>query len=175
MQVMVIELGRAVFGTEEANSTEFDRNTSHPVIDLLPEQRGIGDLGGTMRLGLYPCELVPGTVTHKAYGTDQVQERHRHRFEFNNAYREQLAEHGMVYAGLSPDGRLVEIAELAGHPFMVGSQFHPELVSRPNKPHPLFRGLLEAAVERAGVGAASVAGDGVKAEKRQEQGAASVR
>jgi len=175
MQVMVIELGRAVFGPEEANSTEFDRNTSHPVIDLLPEQRGIGDLGGTMRLGLYPCDLVPGTVTHKAYGIDQVQERHRHRFEFNNAYRERLAEHGMVYSGLSPDGRLVEIAELAGHPFMVGSQFHPELVSRPNKPHPLFRGLLEAVVERAGLGAASVAGDGVKAEKRQEQGADSVR
>lgn len=172
MQVMVIELGRAVFGDEEANSTEFDRNTSHPVIDLLPEQRGIGDLGGTMRLGLYPCDLVSGTVAQRAYGNEQVQERHRHRFEFNNAYRETLAEHGMVFSGLSPDGRLVEIAELAGHPFMVGSQFHPELLSRPDKPHPLFWGFMKAVVERSGIG---VLGEGANAEAKQEQRASSVR
>ncbi len=149
MQVMVIEFARHVLGAEDANSTEFDRNTPHPVIDLLPEQRGIGDLGGTMRLGLYPCQLTPGSRAAEAYGVPQVQERHRHRFEFNNTYREILGEHGMVFSGLSPDGRLVEIAELADHPFMLGSQFHPEFLSRPNRPHPLFRSFMQAAAERA--------------------------
>jgi CTP synthase len=151
MQTMVIEFGRHVLGSEDTNSTEFDRNTPHPVIDLLPEQRGIGDMGATMRLGSYPCRLVPGTRAAEAYGVAEVSERHRHRFEFNNTYREILSEHGMVYSGLSPDGRLVEIAELGDHPFMVGSQFHPEFLSRPNRPHPLFRGLLEAAAVRSGV------------------------
>ena len=148
MQVMVIEFGRHVLGTEDANSTEFDRNTSHPVIDLLPEQRGIGEMGGTMRLGLYPCDLVEGTLARTVYQTDLVNERHRHRYEFNNTYREILAEHGMVYSGLSPDGRLVEIAELSDHPFMIGSQFHPEFLSRPNRPHPLFAGFVQAATRR---------------------------
>ncbi|TDI86820.1 MAG: CTP synthase [Chloroflexi bacterium] len=148
MQVMVIEFGRHVLGTEDANSTEFDRNTSHPVIDLLPEQRGIGEMGGTMRLGLYPCDLVEGTLARTVYQTDSVNERHRHRYEFNNTYREILAEHGMVYSGLSPDRRLVEIAELSDHPFMIGSQFHPEFLSRPNRPHPLFAGFVQAAVRR---------------------------
>ena len=148
MQVMVIEFGRHVLGTEDANSTEFDRNTSHPVIDLLPEQRGIGEMGGTMRLGLYPCDLVEGTLARTVYQTDSVNERHRHRYEFNNTYREILAEHGMVYSGLSPDGRLVEIAELSDHPFMIGSQFHPEFLSRPNRPHPLFAGFVQAAIRR---------------------------
>lgn len=148
MQVMVIEFGRHVLGTEDANSTEFDRNTSHPVIDLLPEQRGIGEMGGTMRLGLYPCDLVEGTLAQTVYQTDSVNERHRHRYEFNNTYREILAEHGMVYSGLSPDGRLVEIAELSDHPFMIGSQFHPEFLSRPNRPHPLFAGFVQAATRR---------------------------
>ena len=148
MQVMVIEFGRHVLGTEDANSTEFDRNTSHPVIDLLPEQRGIGEMGGTMRLGLYPCDLVEGTLARTVYQTDSVNERHRHRYEFNNTYREILAEHGMVYSGLSPDRRLVEIAELSDHPFMIGSQFHPEFLSRPNRPHPLFAGFVEAAIRR---------------------------
>jgi CTP synthase len=143
MQVMVIEFGRHVLGSD-ANSTEFDRRTPHPVIDLLPEQRGIGDMGGTMRLGLYPCDLVPGTRASDAYDRDSVQERHRHRFEFNNQYREILGEHGMAFSGLSPDGRLVEIAELRDHPFMLGSQFHPEFLSRPNRPHPLFRAFIEA-------------------------------
>ena len=148
MQVMVIEFGRHVLGTEDANSTEFDRNTSHPVIDLLPEQRGIGEMGGTMRLGLYPCDLVEGTLARTVYQTESVNERHRHRYEFNNTYREILAEHGMVYSGLSPDGRLVEIAELSDHPFMIGSQFHPEFLSRPNRPHPLFAGFVQAAIRR---------------------------
>ncbi len=151
MQVMVIEFARHVLGSEDANSTEFDRSTPHPVIDLLPEQRNIGDMGGTMRLGLYPCHLVPGSVAGEAYGLSAVQERHRHRFEFNNTYREVLGARGMVFSGLSPDGKLVEIAELAGHPFMVGSQFHPEFLSRPTRPHPLFRAFLRAVGARAGV------------------------
>lgn len=144
MQVMVIEFGRYVFGSEDANSTEFNRNTPHPVIDLLPEQRGIGEMGGTMRLGLYPCQLVEGTIARMAYDSMEVQERHRHRFEFNNTYRELFKEKGMRFSGQSPDGRLVEIAELADHPFMLGSQFHPEFLSRPNRPHPLFRAFLGA-------------------------------
>jgi CTP synthase len=144
MQVMVIEFGRHVLGTEDANSTEFDRSTPHPVIDLLPEQRGIGEMGGTMRLGLYPCEFVEGTLAASSYKSASVEERHRHRYEFNNTYREILAEHGMVYSGLSPDGKLVEVAELTDHPFMIGSQFHPEFLSRPNRPHPLFAGFIQA-------------------------------
>jgi CTP synthase len=148
MQVMVIEFGRHVFGSEDANSTEFNRNTPHPVIDLLPEQRGIGDMGGTMRLGLYPCQLAEGTKARKAYNTPEVQERHRHRFEFNNTYRELFQDKGMLFSGESPDGRLVEIAELADHPFMLGSQFHPEFLSRPNRPHPLFHAFLEAVKTR---------------------------
>src|SRR3989304_2350350 len=116
----------------------------------MPDQRGIGDMGGTMRLGLSPCRLVPGAVAAGAYAAAEVSERHRHRFEFNNTYREILGGRGMVFSGLSPDGRLVEIAELEGHPFMLGSQFHPEFLSRPNRAHPLFRGLLEAATAYAG-------------------------
>jgi CTP synthase len=149
MQVMVVEFARHVLGSEDANSTEFDRSTPHPVIDLLPEQRGIADMGGTMRLGLYPCRLVSGTAAARAYGSAEVRERHRHRFEFNNTYREILGGRGMAFSGLSPDGRLVEIAELKDHPFMLGSQFHPEFLSRPNRAHPLFRGLLEAAAAYA--------------------------
>jgi len=151
MQLMVVELARKAFGNEQANSTEFDRSTPYPVIDLLPDQRDIVDMGGTMRLGLYPCNLQPGTKAIGAYGKDFVQERHRHRFELNNAYREVLIENGMRFSGLSPDGRLVEIAEISDHPFMVGTQFHPEFLSRPNRPHPLFVGLVKAASERAGL------------------------
>ncbi len=151
MQLMVVEFARFVFKDETANSTEFDRSTSHPVIDLMLEQHGITDMGGTMRLGLYPCCLQPGTIAQKAYNTDLVQERHRHRFELNNAFRKQLQEGGMVFSGISPDGKLVEIAELADHPFMVGSQFHPEFLSRPNSPHPLFVGFLRAVCDRSGV------------------------
>jgi CTP synthase len=151
MQVMVIEFGRHVLGSNKVNSSEFDRSTPHPVIDLLPEQRGVANMGGTMRLGLYPCELVEGTKAAEAYGCDLVQERHRHRFEFNNAYREIFSEHGMVFSGLSPDNRLVEIAELRDHPFMLGCQFHPEFLSRPNRPHPLFKGFLKAAAEKGSI------------------------
>ena len=148
MQVMCIELARAVDNSDEPNSTEFDHNTSFPIIDLLPEQRDIADMGGTMRLGSYPCALVPGTHAAGAYKAALVQERHRHRFEFNNAYRDTMTKNGLVLSGLSPDGRLVEIAEMADHPFMVGSQFHPEFKSRPNRPHPLFKGFIEAAAAR---------------------------
>ncbi|MEE9216993.1 MAG: CTP synthase [Anaerolineales bacterium] len=163
MQVMVIEFGRHVLGSEDANSTEFDRSTPHPVIDLLPEQRGIGEMGGTMRLGLYPCDIMEGTLAESAYGKASVSERHRHRYEFNNTYREILAEHGMVYSGLSPDGKLVEVAELSDHPFMIGSQFHPEFLSRPNRPHPLFAGFIRAVtrhqqprIEQASVSSSTV-------------------
>jgi CTP synthase len=150
MQVMVIELARDVFESDSPNSTEFNPGTSHPVIDLMPDQRDIADLGGTMRLGSYPCNLTPGSVAATAYGTDQVHERHRHRFEFNNEFRSSLGEAGLVLSGLSPDGRLVEIAELKGHPFMLGSQFHPEFKSRPTRPHPLFATFVKAARDHAG-------------------------
>jgi len=149
MQVMTIELARHVLGSDEPNSTEFDLSTKHPVIDLMPDQHAITDMGGTMRLGLYPCNLRPGTRAATAYGVAQVEERHRHRFEFNNAYRGLLEKAGLVFSGLSPDDRLVEIAELADHPFMMGSQFHPEFRSRPNRPHPLFRAFIEAAIAHA--------------------------
>ncbi len=148
MQVMCVEFARNALDFEDANSAEFDRATQHPVIDLMLDQRSITDMGGTMRLGLYPCELQKGSKAANAYGVPNVDERHRHRFEFNNAYREQFQEHGMVFSGLSPDGRLVEIVELKDHPYMVASQFHPEFLSRPMKPHPLFVGLLKAAKER---------------------------
>jgi CTP synthase len=149
MQVMVIEFGRHVLGSEDVNSTEFNISTPHPVIDLLPEQRGMGDMGGTMRLGLYPCVLKRGSIARHAYNCNRVEERHRHRFEFNNTYREIFGEHGMVFSGISPDDRLVEIAELEDHPFMLGSQFHPEFLSRPNRPHPLFQAFLEAVAAKS--------------------------
>jgi CTP synthase len=147
MQVMCIELARNVLESDEPNSTEFDPGTQYPIIDLMDDQRSIADLGGTMRLGAYPCNLEPGSKAHAAYGTDSISEGHRHRFEFNNKYREMLGNAGMRYSGQSPDGQLVEIAELRDHPFMVGSQFHPELKSRPERPHPLFRDFVRAAVE----------------------------
>ena len=151
MQTMCIEFGRHVLGTEDVNSAEFDHATPHDVINLLPEQRDIADLGGTMRLGVYPCKLVPGTKADDAYDLPAgatAPERHRHRFEFNNNYRDQLGKAGLVLSGLSPDGKLVEIAELADHPFMVGTQFHPEFLSRPQRPHPLFRAFVAAVADR---------------------------
>ena len=151
MQLMVVEFGRYVLGTDHVNSSEFERTVQHPVIDLMPEQQNIKDMGGTMRLGLYPCVLQTGTIAARAYGVRKVEERHRHRFEFNNEYRELFAEHGMVYSGLSPDKNLVEIVELRDHPFMLGTQFHPEFLSRPTRPHPLFIAFLRAAAEKAGV------------------------
>ncbi len=149
MQVMSIEFARHVLDHEDANSTEFDRSTSAPVIDLMIDQRSISDMGGTMRLGLYPCELQKGTKAAEAYGVPRVDERHRHRFEFNNAYRVEFEKAGMIFSGLSPDGKLVEIAELADHPYMIGSQFHPEFLSRPMRPHPLFLGLIRSAKEKS--------------------------
>ncbi|TAH52151.1 MAG: CTP synthase [Chloroflexota bacterium] len=147
MQVMCIELARHVLESDEANSTEFDPGTQYPIIDLMEDQRSIADLGGTMRLGAYPCNLEAGSKAHAAYDTDMITERHRHRFEFNNAYREMLSEAGLRYSGQSPDGNLVEIAELREHPFMLGSQFHPEFKSRPERPHPLFRDFVKATIE----------------------------
>jgi len=149
LQVMVVELARTHLGTEDVNSTEFDAETAHPLITLLDEQLRVVDKGGTMRLGVYPCRLVPGTAAADAYGTDEVLERHRHRYEFNNDYREQLADAGLAVSGTSPDGGLVEIAELRDHAWMVGTQFHPELRSRPGRAHPLFSGFTAAALERA--------------------------
>ncbi len=145
MQTMTIEFARHMLDWEDANSTEFDNTSGHPVIDLMPDQKSLSDMGGTMRLGHYPCVLVPGTKAGEAYGVPQINERHRHRFEVNNAFREALEEAGLRFSGVSPDGRLVEIAEVADHPFMVGSQFHPEFQSRPNKPHPLFKAFVQAA------------------------------
>ncbi len=145
MHVMVIEFARYALGSDKANSTEFDNSTPYPVIDLLPEQKDIPDKGGTMRLGNYPCQLVNGSRATKAYGQDLVYERHRHRYEFNNQFRTQLQEAGMIYSGLSPDGRLVEVCELTKHPWMVSCQFHPEFGSRPGRPHPLFRDFIGVA------------------------------
>jgi CTP synthase len=144
MQVMAIEFGRYALG-KRANSTEFDSDTPYPVIDLMPEQRTIDSKGGTMRLGSYPCSLVPGTKAAAAYNQPTVNERHRHRYEFNNDYRDIFQKKGVVFSGLSPDNRLVEITELKEHRWMVGSQFHPEFRSRPNRPHPLFMSFVGAA------------------------------
>lgn len=151
MQLMSVEFGRYILGTDNVNSTEIDRSTLNPVIDLMPDQVDITDMGGTMRLGLYPCRLQPGTIAGNAYGVAEVQERHRHRLEFNNNYRKLFEDHGMRFSGLSPDGKLVEIAELIGHPFMLGTQFHPEFLSRPNRAHPLFVAFIRAAAQKAGV------------------------
>ncbi|HHV54606.1 MAG TPA: CTP synthase [Firmicutes bacterium] len=146
MQLAIVEVARHLCGLTGANSSEFDPATPHPVIDLLPEQRHLDRLGGTMRLGAYPCKLVPGTISARAYAEPLVMERHRHRYEVNNQYRDALAAAGVRFAGLSPDERLIELIELDGHPFFVGSQFHPELKSRPNRPHPLFREFIRAAL-----------------------------
>jgi CTP synthase len=147
MQMAVIEFARNVCGLEGANSEEVDPKASYPVIHLLPEQRHIKDKGATMRLGSYPCNLVHGSLAHKLYGETRITERHRHRYEVNNDFREKLNEHGMVISGVSPDYRLVEMVEIPNHPYFIGTQAHPEFKSRPNRPHPLFRGLVEAAVK----------------------------
>ncbi|APV45408.1 CTP synthase [Dehalogenimonas formicexedens] len=145
LQIMVIEFGRNVLSHSRANSTEFDAGTAHPVIDIMPEQKAVCGKGGTMRLGNWPCQLVGGTQAASAYGRDLIYERHRHRFEFNNQYLERYEAAGMVFSGLSPDRKLVEICELKGHPWMIASQFHPEFTSRPGKPQPLFRDFIGAA------------------------------
>lgn len=146
MQIAVIEFGRHVLGYEDADSSEFDAQSRHPVIDLMPDQKGNIPKGGTMRLGAYPCLIRKGTAMAAAYNAELVQERHRHRYEFNNAYREEYMEKGMVFAGTSPDDRLVEAVEIKDHPFFLGVQFHPEFKSRPNRPHPCFRSFIEAAI-----------------------------
>lgn len=150
MQCAVIEYGRNIVGLEDAHSTEFDKDTRHPVICLLNEQREITQMGGTMRLGAQPTKLVEGTKSQVAYATGDVDERHRHRYEFNNVYRQQFAANGMVFAGTSPDEQLVEIVEIPDHPWFVAVQFHPEFQSKPTKSHPLFAGFIEAAIERRG-------------------------
>jgi CTP synthase len=146
MQCAVIEFARNVCGLEGAQSSEFNREAPHPVITLLSEQREVTNMGGTMRLGAYPCVVAEGTNSHKAYGATQISERHRHRYEFNNGYRDQIFGAGMIPAGLSPDGTLVEIVEIPKHPWFVGVQFHPELKSRPTNAHPLYRDFVAAAV-----------------------------
>jgi CTP synthase len=152
MQIAVIEFARNVCGLERAHSSEFDETSPHRVIDLMPDQAGMVGSGGTMRLGAYPCKIVPGTLLNKLYGEDEISERHRHRFEFNNEYREILERGGLVICGESPDGApfgsLVEAVELEDLSFFIGVQFHPEFKSRPNKPHPLFLGLVKAALDK---------------------------
>jgi CTP synthase len=148
MQMAVAEFARNVCGLEGANSTELDADTPHPVIDLMFDQRSTSQKGGTMRLGAYPCTLKPGTRAAEAYGVTEISERHRHRYEFSNAYRDQLQKAGLVLSGTSPDGRLVEVVELPEHPYFLGCQFHPEFKSRPMTPHPLFTRFVRAAIAR---------------------------
>ena len=147
MQVAIIEFARHVCGYNDAHSIELDPNTTHPVIALMPDQNGVEDIGGTLRLGAYPCVLDKDSKACKVYGTTEISERHRHRYEVNNDYRTALVEHGMKLCGTSPDGRIVEMIELPDHPWFIATQAHPELKSRPNRPHPLFRGFVEAATK----------------------------
>ncbi len=146
MQMAIVEYARHVLGYADANSIELDSDTGHPVIALMPEQDGVTDIGGTLRLGAYPCVLKAGSLSEKLYQTKEISERHRHRYEVNNEYRKELEENGMSLSGLSPDGRIVEMLELKEHPYFIGTQAHPELKSRPNRAHPLFKGLVRAAV-----------------------------
>ncbi len=148
MQVAVIEYARNVLGLTDAHSSELNPRTPHPVIDLMPEQRDVEDLGGTMRLGLYPCKLAEGSLARKIYNKDLIYERHRHRYEFNNFYRNEIIENGMVISGQSPDDKLVEMIEIPDHPWFVGVQFHPEFKSRPNHAHPLFASFIKAALDK---------------------------
>ena len=145
MQLAVVEYARHVLGYADANSAEFDPQTEHPVIDLMPEQKDIIQLGGTMRLGKYPCKLEEGSKAAFLYGKPLIEERHRHRFEVNNEFRETFQKAGVRFSGKSPDGRIVEMMELPDHPWFLAAQFHPEFKSRPNRPHPLFQGFIEAA------------------------------
>lgn len=148
MQIAVIEYARNVLGYADANSSEINPETQHPVIDLMPEQKDVEDLGGTMRLGLYPCKITPDTLAQQVYGSDLIYERHRHRYEFNNHYRSQMQENGLVICGQSPDDKLVEMVEVPAHPWYMGVQFHPEFKSRPNHAHPLFASFIKAAIKK---------------------------
>ena len=147
MQLTIVEYARNVLGYHDAHSIEMNPNTMHPVIALMPDQDGIEDIGGTLRLGAYPCVLADGSKAQELYGEKEISERHRHRYEVNNDFRKALTENGMVLSGVSPDGRIVEMVELSDHPFYIATQAHPEFKSRPNRPHPLFRGLIAAAAE----------------------------
>ena len=147
MQLTIVEYARNVLGYADAHSIELNPSTSHPVIALMPDQSGVEDIGGTLRLGTYPCVLDKKSKSFELYGTDQIEERHRHRYEVNNDYRNVLEENGMSLCGVSPDNRIVEMCEIPSHPFFIATQAHPELKSRPNRPHPLFKGLIKAAVE----------------------------
>ena len=147
MQVAIIEFARHVVGYRDAHSIELDPNTNHPVIALMPDQDGVEDIGGTLRLGSYPCILAKDSKAKEEYGKEEINERHRHRYEVNNDYRKVLTENGMRLCGTSPDGRIVEMIELPEHPWFIATQAHPELKSRPNRPHPLFRGFIKAATK----------------------------
>ncbi len=147
MQMAIVEYARHVLGLADAHSSELEPRTAHPVIHLMPEQDGVTDIGGTLRLGAYPCVLKEGSLAEKLYNAREISERHRHRYEVNNEYRDSLEEKGMILSGLSPDGRVAEMLELRNHPYFIGTQGHPELKSRPNRAHPLFRGLVHAAAE----------------------------
>ena len=147
MQLATVEFARNVLGLEGAHSAELDPSTPHPIIDLLPEQKDIEDLGGTLRLGLYPCAIKDGTLAHSIYNENNIEERHRHRYEFNNNYREQLEANGMVFSGTSPDGRLIEMVEIPEKDFFIACQFHPEFLSRPNRPQPIFKAFVEASLK----------------------------
>jgi len=146
MQLAVIEYARNVAGLVSANSLEFDPKTPDPVIALMPDQKDVRNIGGTLRLGACPCVLEKGSLAEGLYGTDRISERHRHRYEVNNAYRDVLTSHGMLFSGTSPDGRIAEMCEIPSHPFFIATQAHPEFRSRPNKPHPLFAGFVRAAL-----------------------------
>jgi CTP synthase len=148
LQIAVVDFARDVLGLSKAHSTEFNSETPDPVISMLDEQKQVVKMGGTMRLGASVCHLIPGTKIQQAYGTDRATERHRHRYEFNNLYREKMEKHGLIIAGVTPDQKLVELIELADHPWFAACQFHPEFQSKPNKPHPLFSGFVKAAVAR---------------------------
>jgi CTP synthase len=150
MQCAVVEFARSVLGLDDANSTEFDKTTDHPVIALMEDQRSVSQRGGTMRLGAWPCVLTPGRLARRAYGVERISERHRHRYELNNDYRQRFEEHGLVAAGTSPDGTIVEIVELVQHPWFLAVQFHPEFKSKPTRAHPLFRDFIGAALQRRG-------------------------
>ena len=147
MQLSIVEYARNVLGYEDAHSVELNPQTTHPVIHLMPDQDGIEDIGGTLRLGSYPCVLDKTSKAYEVYGEETIHERHRHRYEVNNDYRNVLTEHGVKLSGISPDGRIVEMIEIEEHPWFVATQAHPELKSRPNRPHPLFKGFVRAAVE----------------------------
>jgi CTP synthase len=159
MQVATIEFARNVCGIKNANSTEFDKNAAEPVISLLEEQYGVRNKGGSMRLGTWPTKIVHGTIAAKIYGRNEVMERHRHRFEFNMKYRDRMTEKGLFISGTSPDGMLAELIELRDHPYFLACQYHPEFQSKPNRPHPLFRGFIQASLARSVDGAPRVAAD----------------